>query len=75
MIRYRKNIKKFLISENHQSNTIGCIEYQKIISNPCNRIIKSEQISETEKSMNDRGILTSIIEKTCIILEWEEEEI
>lgn len=75
MIRYQKKIKKFLISENDRNNTLDCIEYQRIISNPCNRVLNSEQITETERLMNDKGILTSINEKTYKILEWEEEVI
>ncbi len=75
MIKYAKKIKKILISEEEFSKSNKCInqEYEDILSNPCNRILKTEQIKETEKLMNDEGYIASITDKTYIYIEWEEE--
>lgn len=72
MIKYNKKAKKILISDDELDSNK---EYADILSNPCNRILKTDQIKETEKLFDDEGRLASIIDKTYIYIEWEEESL
>lgn len=47
--------------------------YNAVLSNPCYRVIEKTIEKETEKTMNDKGIVVSIIERLYTILTWVED--
>lgn len=79
-LKREKRVEKFLLA------TTGCggeavlaeadrTRLSAIMTDPCNRIIEVKDEKETEKTANDKGIITSLVEHLYRVVIYERESI
>lgn len=74
----RKHTDKFMLSSSggdEQAVDEDTARYNAVLSNPRCRVIEKTIEKETEKTMNDKGIVVSIIERLYTLLTWVEDSI
>ena len=71
-------VEKFLLSTTGPSEEMAeqdRIRLAEILSNPCNRVLEIKDEKETDKTCNDKGIMTSLVESLFRVVIYEHESI
>jgi hypothetical protein len=78
VVRREKMVEKFLLSTTGPSEEMAeqdRIRLAEILSNPCNRVLEIKDEKETDKTCNDKGIMTSLVESLFRVVIYEHESI
>jgi hypothetical protein len=79
-VKREKLVEKFLLATTgsgaEDSQAIADrLRLAEIMSDPCNRIVEVKDEKETEKTANDKGIITSLVEHLYRVVIYERESI